>query len=96
MAASHSQDSDTQEEWTSLTSGHLLDPSQRHDSCMKHVSCGLQNQEGSHPQRDSLAACLGSNRAIASAVVVPLVWHSYMHVALAVLGHVPSCLCPWV
>jgi hypothetical protein len=28
---------------------------------MKHVSCGLQNQEGSHPQRDSLAACLGGN-----------------------------------
>jgi hypothetical protein len=28
---------------------------------MKHASCGLQNQEGSHPQRDSLAACLGSN-----------------------------------
>ena len=28
---------------------------------MKHVSCGLQNHEGSHPQRDSLAACLGGN-----------------------------------
>jgi hypothetical protein len=28
---------------------------------MKHTSCGLQNHEGSHPQRDSLAACLGSN-----------------------------------
>jgi len=39
----------------------LLDPSQRHDSCMKHASCGLQNQEGSHSQRDSLAACLGGN-----------------------------------
>jgi hypothetical protein len=52
---------DTQEEWTGLTGGHLLDPSQRHDSCMKHASCGLQNHEGSHPQQDSLAACLGSN-----------------------------------
>jgi hypothetical protein len=52
---------DTQEERTGLTSGHLLDPSQRHDSCMKHASCGLQNHEGSHPQRDSLAACLGGN-----------------------------------
>jgi transposase InsO family protein len=51
----------TQEERTGLTGGHLLDPSQRHDSCMKHVSCGLQNHEGSHPQRDSLAACLGGN-----------------------------------
>jgi hypothetical protein len=28
---------------------------------MKHVSCGLQNQEGSHLQRDSLATCIGSN-----------------------------------
>ena len=28
---------------------------------MKHTSCGLQNHEGSHPQRDSLAACLGGN-----------------------------------
>jgi hypothetical protein len=28
---------------------------------MKHASCGLQNQEGSHPQQDSLATCLGSN-----------------------------------
>jgi hypothetical protein len=28
---------------------------------MKHASCGLQNQEGSQPQRDSLAACLGGN-----------------------------------
>jgi len=28
---------------------------------MKHASCGLQNQEGLHPQRDSLAACLGGN-----------------------------------
>jgi hypothetical protein len=28
---------------------------------MKHASCGLQNQEGSHPQRDSLATCLGGN-----------------------------------
>jgi hypothetical protein len=44
-----------------LTGGHLLDPSQRHNSCMKHTSCGLQNHEGSHPQRDSLAACLGGN-----------------------------------
>ena len=44
-----------------MTGGHLLDPSQRHDLCMKHASCRLQNQEGSHPQRDSLAACLGSN-----------------------------------
>ena len=52
---------DTQEERTGLTGSHLLDPSQRHDSCMKHASCGLQNQEGSHPQRDSLAACLGGN-----------------------------------
>jgi len=52
---------DTQEEQTGLTSGHLLDPSQRHDLCMKHASCRLQNQEGSHPQRDSLAACLGGN-----------------------------------
>jgi hypothetical protein len=52
---------DTHEERTGLTGGHLLDPSQRHDSCMKHVSCGLQNHEGSHPQRDSLAACLGGN-----------------------------------
>jgi hypothetical protein len=52
---------DTQEERTGLTGGHLLDPSQRHDSCMKHASCGLQNHEGSHPQRDSLAACLGGN-----------------------------------
>ena len=60
-AANHSQDSDTQRERTGLTGGHLLDPSQRHDSCMKHASCGLQNQEGSHSQRDSLAACLGSN-----------------------------------
>jgi hypothetical protein len=52
---------DTQGEQTGLTGGHLLDPSQRHNSCMKHVSCGLQNHKGSHPQRDSLAACLGSN-----------------------------------
>jgi hypothetical protein len=52
---------DTQEERTGLTGGHLLDPSQRHDLCMKHASCGLQNHEGSHPQRDSLAACLGGN-----------------------------------
>jgi hypothetical protein len=52
---------DTQEERTGLTGGHLLDPSQRHDSCTKHASCGLQNHEGSHPQRDSLAACLGGN-----------------------------------
>jgi hypothetical protein len=44
-----------------LTSGHLPDPSEKHDSCMKHASCGLQNHEGSHPQRDSLAACLGGN-----------------------------------
>jgi hypothetical protein len=44
-----------------LTGGHLLDPSQRHDSCMKHASCGLQNHEGSHPQRGGLAACLGGN-----------------------------------
>jgi hypothetical protein len=28
---------------------------------MKHASCGLQNHDGSHPQQDSLAACLGSN-----------------------------------
>jgi hypothetical protein len=28
---------------------------------MKHTLCGLQNQEGSHPQGDSLATCLGSN-----------------------------------
>jgi hypothetical protein len=28
---------------------------------MKHASCGLQNHEGSHLQRDSLAACLGGN-----------------------------------
>ena len=28
---------------------------------MKHVSCRLQNHEGLHPQRDSLATCLGSN-----------------------------------
>jgi hypothetical protein len=28
---------------------------------MKHASCGLQNQEGLHPQRDSLATCLGGN-----------------------------------
>jgi hypothetical protein len=28
---------------------------------MKHASCRLQNHEGSHPQRDSLAACLGGN-----------------------------------
>ena len=28
---------------------------------MKHASYGLQNQEGLHLQRDSLAACLGSN-----------------------------------
>jgi hypothetical protein len=28
---------------------------------MKHASWGLQNHEGSHPQRDSLAACLGGN-----------------------------------
>jgi hypothetical protein len=28
---------------------------------MKHASCRLQNQEGSHPQRDSLATCLGGN-----------------------------------
>ena len=44
-----------------MTGGHLLDPSQRHNSCMKHTSCGLQSHEGSHPQRDSLAACLGGN-----------------------------------
>jgi hypothetical protein len=29
---------------------------------MKHVSCRLQNHDGLHPQRDLLAACLGSNR----------------------------------
>jgi hypothetical protein len=28
---------------------------------MKHASCGLQNQEGLHPQRDSLATYLGGN-----------------------------------
>jgi hypothetical protein len=28
---------------------------------MKHALCGLQNQEGLHPQQDSLAACLGGN-----------------------------------
>ena len=28
---------------------------------MKHASCGLQNHDGSHPQQDSLAACLGGN-----------------------------------
>jgi len=28
---------------------------------MKHVLCGLQNHEGSHPQQDLLAACLGGN-----------------------------------
>jgi hypothetical protein len=44
-----------------LTSGHLLDPSQRHDSCTKHTLCGLQNHNRSHPQRGSLAACLGGN-----------------------------------
>ena len=33
--------------------------------CMKHASCGLQNQEGSHPQRDSLATCLGGNKCCA-------------------------------
>ena len=48
-------------ERTGLTGGHLLDPSQRHELCMKHASCGLQNQEGSHLQGDSLATCLGSN-----------------------------------
>jgi Helix-turn-helix domain (DUF4817) len=28
---------------------------------MKHASCRLQNQEGLHPQGDSLTACLGGN-----------------------------------
>jgi hypothetical protein len=28
---------------------------------MKHASCGLQNQEGSHSQQGSLATCLGGN-----------------------------------
>ena len=71
MAASHSWDSDTQEEWTSLTGGHLLDPLQRHNSCMKHASCGLQNHEGSHPQRDSLAACLDGNTGISVLKMCP-------------------------
>jgi len=83
-AVNHSRDSDTQREWTGLTGGHLLDPSQRHDSCMKHVSCGLQNQEGSHSQRGSLAACLGGN------ITPPSSWASQPSTLTGALGVVAA------
>jgi hypothetical protein len=67
-----------------LTGGHLLDPSQRHDSCMKHASCGLQNQEGSHSQRDSLAACLGGN------ITPPSSWASRPSTPTGALGVVAA------
>jgi hypothetical protein len=51
---------------------------------MKHVSCCLQNQEGSHPQRDSLAACLGGN------ITPPSSWASRPSTPTGTLGVVAA------
>ena len=51
---------------------------------MKHASCGLQNQEGSHSQRDSLAACLGGN------ITPPSSWASRPSAPMGVLGVVAA------
>jgi hypothetical protein len=51
---------------------------------MKHTSWGLQNHEGSHPQRDSLAACLGGN------ITSPSSWSAWssarMHLSRVVVA----------
>jgi hypothetical protein len=47
---------------------------------MKHASCGLQNQEGSHSQRDSLAACLGGN------ITSPSSWTPWASASTSPLG----------
>ena len=53
---------------------------------MKHASCGLQNQEGSHSQRDSLAACLGGNTY---RLDLPETWkiHNVFHASLLTPYH---------
>ena len=51
---------------------------------MKHASCGLQNQEGSHPQGDSLAACLGGN------ITPPSSWASRPSAPMGALGVVAT------
>jgi len=51
---------------------------------MKHASCGLQNQEGSHPHRDSLSACLGGN------ITPPSSWASQPSAPTGVLGVVAA------
>ena len=51
---------------------------------MKHVSCGLQNQEGSHPQWDSLTACLVSN------ITPPSSWASQPSTPMGALGVVAA------
>jgi hypothetical protein len=47
---------------------------------MKHASCGLQNQEGSHSQRGSLAACLGGN------ITSPSSWTPWASASTSPLG----------
>jgi len=62
---------------------------------MKHMLCRLQNQEGSHPQRDSLATCLGGN------ITPPSSWASWPSTPTSPLGvvaargveGVPSIVC---
>jgi len=51
---------------------------------MKHASCGLQNQEGSHSQWDSLAACLGGN------ITPPSSWASWPSTPMGALGVVAA------
>ena len=51
---------------------------------MKHTSCRLQNQEGSHPQGDSLAACLGGN------ITPPSSWAPWPSAPTSLLGVVAA------